>query len=137
MTARPVTERIANLGVEVRWAEKPPHRWNAVGVRPLFGPFAGRQVTVRATTIGGGRGWYLRLWSSADRATVDMAPEADHGKPWRSASEAKAGAVRLLHGDTGGLVWHPTSEASANPGGPSAPRGWRPMGDLPGWLEGR
>ena len=138
MTAPPVTERIANLGVGVRWDEMGPHWWSADGVRPLFGPFAGCAVDVWA---GGnrGRGWHLRLWAlpaaGAARARMAMAPEAEPRKSWRSAGEARAAAVRLLHGDADGLVWRPVDEVGGWPAD-DWQRGWRPVADLAAHLQG-
>ena len=152
MTAQPAIERIANLGVVVKWRRDPPARSSnrltsyscCWPVQPLFGPLAGCLVGVSATTAGSwGHGWHLRLLAFRDGARwadVVAVPESAEKKAWPGpadgAGEAKAAAARLLHGDTEGLAWRPIAGRGSHPG-PGWQHGWRLMADLAGWVGAR
>ena len=125
-----VLDDIRNLAVDIRWQNPARDRWTAGPAFPLLGPLAGHEVDARVVNLGSG--WHLRLWvfpAGAERyLTVAVAP-ATPAKTWpwaagNGAEEAKAAAVRLLHGDADGLVWRHAAVV-----------GWRPMAGLSGWLE--
>ena len=129
-----ITDRIANLAVDVRWQEWPTHGYSAGPVVPAVGPLAGSRVDLRLSLKSGswGHGWYLAMWIRPDGAEdvirkVLVVPAGPGRLGWarEGQSEARAAAVRLMHGDADRLLWcHKTGR-------------WRPMSDLAGWLESR